>query len=263
MSITSIGVTAQQAAIGGGGPTDPLFDEVVLLMGFEGASPTDESSLAQTVTSYGDAVTSTAQPKYGSKSGDMPATVPSAFSVPSNAAFNFASETTPFTYEAFVRFEDFLLANYFYTILSRVEFEVEERYLWQFYFYRTGSSTLVAEYYSNELADYSGDFVLFTTSNFTYDPSTYYHFAVDFDGTTHRMYIDGNMLGSTTDTTVILNAATRVGVGAIFLDGDPIDTLNQEGALAAYIDEVRMTIGTARYATDVGFTPPTQAFPRS
>jgi hypothetical protein len=79
---------------------------------------------------------------------------------------------------------------------------------------------------------------------------------VDRDsGGTMRIYADGVMLASITQSGLslrngdgLLEIGYATGVG-YYLDG--------------WIDEVRITKGVARYASNSGFTVPTAAFPRS
>lgn len=82
---------------------------------------------------------------------------------------------------------------------------------------------------------------------------TWYHVAVDRDGTTLRLYIDGVKVASTTG---VQNGthAEPFGVGQMNnAGGRPFD---------GWWNEFRYTHGIARYATDTSFPVPTAAFPR-
>ncbi|KKW92976.1 hypothetical protein YP76_08850 [Sphingobium chungbukense] len=66
------------------------------------------------------------------------------------------------------------------------------------------------------------------------------------------------MIDSGTSTYAIDNVATSITIGSDLRNGAV------EGAgFNGYFDEVRITAGVARYADDAGFSPPTEAFPRS
>jgi Protein of unknown function (DUF2793)/Concanavalin A-like lectin/glucanases superfamily len=237
------------------GPPAIPFSQVVLLMGFEGTLPTDESSYAHTVTVYGASTENTAtQFKYGSKSLSIPNTSDRGLGVPDNSVFTVG--TQPFTHECFVRFTDRLGSSELWVLLSQGGTS-STQFAWEFAVDYVSATQLVLYYYQ-EQADFDGTYL--QTSNFTYDLDTWYHMAVDFDGTTYRLYIDGVPLGSETYVTVPRDSNGDVGIGCRFSSSMPVTFQELRDA---FLDEVRMTIGTARYATAVGFTPPTEAFPRA
>lgn len=89
--------------------------------------------------------------------------------------------------------------------------------------------------------------------NWTPTASTYYHIAVDRSGNTFRLYIDGTMVASATSAVSIFNSTVALSIGYSFA-GTYFDGL---------MDEIRITLGVARYASDGGYTVPTAAFPRS
>lgn len=86
------------------------------------------------------------------------------------------------------------------------------------------------------------------------------HVAITRSGNDLYAHIDGVKSGATVDVTGVV-----IGGGAIPIN---IGSRNQSGVTPniaeadAYIDEVRFTVGTARYTT-ANFTPPTEAFPTS
>ena len=85
--------------------------------------------------------------------------------------------------------------------------------------------------------------------------NTWYAVCVDFDGTTYRLYIDGVMVGSsTTLRNIYSSSADKLSVGATMTGVFPIN---------GWVDELRFTIGAARYASNAGYTVATSAFPRS
>ena len=86
---------------------------------------------------------------------------------------------------------------------------------------------------------------------FTPTLNQWYHIAVDFDGTTYRIYIDGVVKASST-TTFTFHDST-----AVCMIGDDAGDIGQD--FDGWIDNVRITKGAARYAG--AFTPPTAPFP--
>ena len=76
------------------GGSDPYFNNVVLLLHMNGANSgttfTDSSSFARTVTTYGDAKTSTTQSKFNGSSGLFDGTT-DRLSVPASSDFNMGS----------------------------------------------------------------------------------------------------------------------------------------------------------------------------
>jgi hypothetical protein len=91
------------------------------------------------------------------------------------------------------------------------------------------------------------------TSSTNMGTTTWRHVAVDYDGTTVRLYLDGVVEASATvSQTVMTNT------DAVALCGQSADGANSpEGR----IGPARITKGVARYAG--AFTPPTAAFPTS
>ena len=79
------------------------------------------------------------------------------------------------------------------------------------------------------------------------------HVCADFDGTKYRLYLNGVMVGSSTTLMTIYAPAKNLVIG-----GNSDASLIYHG----WIDEVRLTKGVARYASDAGFAVPTSAFPR-
>jgi hypothetical protein len=81
--------------------------------------------------------------------------------------------------------------------------------------------------------------------------NTWTHFAVTRDGSSvMRRFFDGTQVGgSTTVTNNFNNATTQIGGST---------TLNP-GSLNGNLDDIRITIGVARYTAN--FTAPTAAFP--
>jgi hypothetical protein len=84
---------------------------------------------------------------------------------------------------------------------------------------------------------------------------TWRHIAVTREGTTLRIFIDGVLRGSVTDSRDYSPSITYFGVGA------QINSRNAAYDFVGHIDEVRVTKGVARYTAN--FTVPTSTFPDS
>jgi hypothetical protein len=94
-----------------------------------------------------------------------------------------------------------------------------------------------------------------TTSGAGIANGIWYAIAVDYDGTKCRIYINGVMRGSVTPA----NGATNPGSRSLAIGQDS----QGGGALfKGWIDEMRITKGVARYASDSGYAVQTAAFPR-
>ncbi|HDZ74364.1 MAG TPA: hypothetical protein ENH55_16690 [Aurantimonas coralicida] len=82
----------------------------------------------------------------------------------------------------------------------------------------------------------------------TWNVDQWYHVASDRDsGGVIRIYRDGVFLAKHTQATTLHDSTRVLEVGTDF-DG--------------HIDDLRYTVGVARYASDSGYTVPTEAFPR-
>ena len=226
---------------------DPHFGQVVLLMGYEGANGstgapgmTDESpSVHGNANVVGAAQISTTQEKFGASSLSLNGT---------NSQINFAYSNDwnlgagPFTIECWI----------YPTTISGTQFIVGP---WQaapnlgwtlvingpnieFHLSTTGSDNLAP---------------VINLSSIT--ANTWYSVAVDYDGIKYRMYVNGTTVSTSATTHTIYNPSLAIGIGA--------NSSGNGSFLAGYIDELRITKGFARYASDSGYTVPASAFPRS
>lgn len=90
------------------------------------------------------------------------------------------------------------------------------------------------------------------TGSSTLTTGTWYHVALTYDGSTLRMFVDGNLDGSSNQTLTFNSSANPV----LGYDPEFPDTVHQlDGRMA----QVRITKGVARYTS--AFTAPTAAFP--
>jgi hypothetical protein len=88
------------------------------------------------------------------------------------------------------------------------------------------------------------------TSTNTFATATWYHVAGTYDGSTLRLFVNGNLEGSTSGSYNITPSGLNVFVGWAPIGGVRI---------SGYFDDLRITKGYARYTSN--FTPPTAAFP--
>lgn len=224
------------AAAGG---SDPYFSSVKLLCGFEGTNGqttfTDESASARTITRQSTAQISTAQAKFGG----------------SSLLLNGSSD-----YLTCAHSTDFEFGSGQYTIEFFVRFSStgDTAFLGQL----DGSATgWLFSKATNGLQLFADNGAGQTGVGWSPSTNTWYHVCVDRDsGGATRSYVDGVMKQKATGTNAMSAAASaslaigRYGPSAIWY-------------LNGYMDELRITKGVARYASDGGFTAPTAAFPRS
>jgi hypothetical protein len=237
---------ATDATSAGVGPvadvTDPYFTDVILLLGFEDAdgstSTTDDSSKAQSMTFAGNAQTDTAQFKFGTSSLLLDGTGDHIHCSP--AANDFALGTE-FTVEARIRKN----ANGSrQNILGAVAGSIGQTG-WQLYVDANDDLCF---------AMYDGGVLTTLTGTWAPSTGTWYHVAADRNASNVvRVYADGVMLNSATiNYAMVTNNRFDIGL---------------ERGVGNYwngwIDEARVTNGTARYNSDSGYTVPTDRFPRS
>lgn len=226
---------------------DPNFSSVVLLSGFEGVDAStafvDESSFTRALTAVGNAQVDTAQFKFGTSSALFDGTG-DAITATAAAALTFGAGQ--FTVELFVRFA--------------TGFSTNEAFCGQwggtnsiscwFFFLSGGALTF-------RMID-SGSSVRDTAVAWTPTVNTWYHLAADRDASNKfRVYRDGSMVASATYAQT-MNASTAGGFGIGTIPG-----FTTTAPLDGWIDELRITKGVARYASDSGFTVPIAAYPRS
>jgi hypothetical protein len=235
-------------APGGAVACDPYFGNVVLLMGYEGVNGstgapgmTDESPAAHGIASVSGTPPpqiSTAQFKFGSSS----LTIDGA-----HGRFNYADSndwnlgSSPFTVECWL----------YTTTITGTHFIVGQ---WNVagdlgWIFSLGSAAL-----GLSISTTGSDNIAQLSSSINISANTWYHAAIDFDGTKYRLYVNGVMGASNTTLRTIHDSPDQLSVG-----------MNQVGSAFwwnGYIDELRITKGVARYASDAGFAVPTAAFPR-
>ncbi len=198
------------------------------LLHFEGAngSTTFTDEFGNTWEAFGDAQISTSDSKFGS----------SCLSLDGTGDYirctNIEMKGKRWTLETFIKFNDTTIA----TIFSA----------------KTGN-TLLLNYDTSKLRLWMGDgnswsiaSALFGTT--VLNTGQWYHLAIEYDGTTYRVYVDGVVDISVTSAIKIANTR-ELYVGASSTGASPIN---------AKFDELRLSVDTARYAG--AFTVPTSAF---
>ena len=214
---------------------DPNFANVSLLLHGNGANGsttfTDNSPNAFTVTGNGNAQISTAQSKFGGASiifdgnGDY-------LTCPTDNDFSFS--TGNFTVELWFRLNNVTGIQHLYD--SRPS-TTDGTYP------TLRSNGTAIEYVANGIIAITGS---------TLSANTWYHLAVTRSGTSTKLFLDGNQVGSTyTDSTNYSSGTSRPLIGG---SGYHVTTLSTNG----YIDDVRVTKGIARYTTT--FNIPTREF---
>lgn len=224
------------------GSGDAEWSNVVLMMGFAGADAStafvDESDYAHTMTANGNVQVDTAASKFDGSSalfdgsGDY-------ISTPDSDDFEFGSGD--FTIEFFVNHANTGSAGY----VEKYNGSGDR----SFAFIRESSATRFLAWIGGSAA------IDVMTS--VHNPTTgvWYHYCAERDGTKVRVYRDGVMVASQTSVSGTLDTST-----ASLMIGRGI---NGAYYLNGALDELRITKGVARYASDAGFTVPSEAYPRS
>lgn len=237
---------ASVSSSGGGGGSDPDFSSVVLLLGFEGSNGAtgspgmDDESLSAHGTLAGGSSTSnisTAQSKFGSSSLHL-----TGNSVDYADSADWDLGSGHFTVEMFA----------YPGVVSGVQFLIGQWNAapdlgWQLYL---NDANLVWNT-STTGSDNNTDI----TGSASITASVWHHLCIDYDGVKYRTYVDGVKDGSFSTPRTLHDSNQNLTIGAAANGSFLFDP--------GFVDEVRITKGVARYATDTSFTVPTSAFPRS
>lgn len=222
--------------------TDPNFTNVPLLLHFDGPNDattfTDSSSFGRSATVSGNAKLSTAQAKFGSTAGLFDGTGDFVRFGPASA-FHLANQD--FTVEAFVYMT--LAGTRIKTIAATRAISGTTQ---GFEFYVGANDSLAFSGYLNDTAP-----IDLASASGAIPANTWVHVAVSRAGSNTRMFVNGVQVAIDT-------SSSALGQGTDFYIGR-LTTVNTSRDWQGYIDELRVTIGVARY-TDA-FTPPTSPFP--
>jgi hypothetical protein len=221
-------------------PGDANYDKVALLLHFDGSNGSttfpDKSKNAATITAHGSVHISTADSKFGGASGAFTNATADYLSTAASAAYGIG--TQDYTIEGWLK-------QAVQGSADRVLFDC-----------RSVSNEGIAIYASvnatnqdDRLCAANNSAIIAGTSTTQWNAATnFQHWAVTRQGTTLRGFIDGALVWTVTDSRTYA-AAPQCFIGA---NGSGIQTINGN------LDEVRMTIGVARYTA--AFTPPSAVF---
>lgn len=227
--------------------SDPYWDNVSLLLHMDGSNGsttfTDSSLSAKTATVTGGAQISTAQSKFGGASGVFDK-VDDRLSYSSS---DFAFGTGDFTVEAWIYSRDVSGATtrgWFQT--STVSGGLQPSY---------GNGLTIFQGYTPAPSTLDGGIVVAIDGENYFGSTTavlfvnqWQHVAVTRSASTCRVFVDGVVVGSRSNSSNLTGSNLCVG-------GYYDTTYLYDG----YIDELRITKGVARYTAN--FTPPTAPFP--
>jgi hypothetical protein len=228
---------------------DPDWLSVSFLSGFNGTDGqttfTDEGPGAHSITTVADAQVDTAQSKFDGASlltdGDGDGLL-----VPNHADFQFGSG--PFTIEFYVRLDvyntqDWLVALY----------DTSSQKSWGIYRQSGNVYFLVSTNGTSQVARLS--------PAVTFALDTWYHVCVDKDASNvYRLYMDGVMQQKATVSETLHASTGKLSIAGYTTSGFLQGAFSQPNG---WFDEMRITKGVARYASDGGFTVPTLKYPRS
>lgn len=242
---------AHQGLFLAGADNDPYWSSVALLASFDGADASttfvDSGPAVRTLAAAGNAQLDTAQAKFGTASLLLDGTGDYASSA-DNAIWTLGA--SDFTLEAWVRFAALGGSVNF---ISHYDSSGGQRG-WSFGF--VGASNQLRFIRSTDGS--SGTTVGLNSGTNTFTPSTntWYAVAVVRNGTNVLFFVDGVLLATVAlGAVTIFNSSAMLLIGAS-LAGSPTSTEGVNG----WIDEVRITVGVARYAAT--YTPRTERFPR-
>lgn len=232
-----------------GGSGDPNFANVSLLLHMDGSNGgttfTDSSLNALTLTAYGDAQISTAQSKFGGAAGLFDGNG-DYVDIPADADFDFGSGNFTIEFWFYARSNQAYTSSTWRRVLAHPASTND-------------TNSLQIGHNDQKVFLVSGTGTSWTSSNFvntgTISTATWYHIAFTRSGSTLRCFLDGVQKTATT----ISNTYSRGGSEGLRI-GNRGD-LNASCYLDAYLDDLRVTKGVARYTSN--FTPPTEAFPNS
>jgi hypothetical protein len=218
-----------------GAETDPYWYNVVLLVGAESGSVVDESRLANTFT--GAVTSSNASSKIESRSVSFTGGAGMQFADGNQWEFG----NGDFTVEAWVNFAQNTSTQYLFS-----HGVTSPQRGWNLSWLNTGNLNLWASSGGTTIdTDFQG--------SFTPVVGTYYHIVAERSGSTWRIYVDGVMKAKFTQTSGIFDSNETFRIG---------QTSGGTSFFTGNMDEIRITKGIARYASDAGYSVPEDTLPR-
>lgn len=224
---------------GAGGVTDPYFSNVVALLHFNGSdtSTTFTDETGKVWTANGDAQLDTAQKQFGTASGLFDGTG-DYLTTPDDIGFDVGS--SDFTLEVSLRQSSLATGNIFSKRASGAVFAGIVLYV------QSGGEI-------GALATFNGSsWGVNLLSSAVLNTDTWEHIAFVRSGNSWTVYHEGTSVASTTASGTVPNNTASASIAGVS---------NGNFTLACWLDEFRLTKGTARYTTN--FTPPTEEFPNS
>jgi len=193
------------------------------------------NSVTHIVSAVGNSQISTAQYKFGSSSGLFDGSG-DELTVPASGEFNFG--TGDFTLEFWARFDDVTSSDDHYYFFRQAGTE------WFHFIWRTTDNSL---FFNSADTGYAGQ----GTWNGVVD--TWYHIALVRNGTAFTSYVDGAVIGTSTESSSdVIGQSTEI---QYIMGGDPGDS--DMYSMDGYVDSLRIS-NTARYTS--AFTVPSAAF---
>jgi len=242
-AVNAVGVGAYTAASSAVTPTasDPLFSNVQLLLRMNGTGNTftDSSGTPKTITANGNATQSTAQSKFGGKSGlfDGDGDYLTAGSIPLSTS-------------------DFVIEGWFYLTSSPPDGTYTTLFAHRANSATIGGALLVMNGSSllYFIAGSSGWQVSGGSTGLSVSANTWMHIALVRSGNQCRAYLNGTGGNvASVSGSISTNGSFSVMAGAA--DGTQ--------AVPGYCDDFRITVGNNRSYTGSTITVPTEAFPDS
>lgn len=212
---------------------DDYSPAVVLLVPFDSTdtsgAPVDFSSPPKTFAKFGGAVVDTSDSRFGA--GSLLLATPGSYITTTSGAF--AIGTQDFTVEGWIKTA-----------------QTGERVIFDSFASGSGTSSWQLLMRDGTIVWYGNGYLASATS--VVNDGAWHHVAATREAGTLRMFVDGN-LEATTAYGSALSAQLPFTIGA------QINSRNSAYDLVGHVDDVRFTIGVARYVAS--FPPPAQANP--
>lgn len=246
---------AFRAAASGGSVVEPYWDNTVALLHLDGASAsttiTNNKSLDYSQYVQGAAKLNTSVYKFGTASVAISAAGDSIKFADSKDYFLMLNGE-PFTIEQWVYFNSTAGTQVFslykgggsdaWNVDTGIEYNMG---------YISGSTIYAAWYAGGNAAA----LISVSIASAGIITNTWFHYAIAFDGTTIRMFINGVLKASTSVVSLVPRPYTTFKEILLGAGSSGLYPMN------GYIDDFRVTRGVCRYTTN--FTPPTEAYPHT